>query len=79
MTVNAWLAATYPDNYLDLRGYLIANGLADAGITPTADDLADIASDTIPRSLMVDGVHLTDAAQVVMATQVYNFIQSKGW
>jgi lysophospholipase L1-like esterase len=78
-TINAWLAANYPNNYFDLRGYLISSGLAAAGITPTTSDNSDIASDTIPGSLLADGVHLNDAGQKVMAQKVHDVMVAKGW
>jgi lysophospholipase L1-like esterase len=77
--VNAWLASNYAADYFDMRSYLIASGLSAAGITPTSDDLADIAADTIPRSLLADGIHLTDAGQKVMAQKVHDLIVTRGW
>ena len=49
--LNNTLAATYPGHYLDLREYLVQNGLAAASITPTALDRDDIANDVPPTSL----------------------------
>lgn len=79
MEINASLASNYPNNYLDIRSYLISDGLTDAGITPTAQDLIDIAADTIPESLRSDTVHLNDAGQAVVAQKVYEFLANKGW
>lgn len=75
-----YLAATYPDNFCNIRRALIDDGLEMAGITPTSQDLADVAADTIPASLRSDYIHHTTAAYVkVIAPTVANFITSKGW
>jgi len=79
MEINNSSQALYPNNFLDIRRYLIDHGLADAGITPTADDLAHIAGDTIPPSLSYDGIHPNSAAKILIANQVYKFMNQKGW
>ncbi|RWQ35853.1 MAG: SGNH/GDSL hydrolase family protein [Mesorhizobium sp.] len=74
------LAAAFPANFFDVRRYLIDKGLADAGITPTAQDLIDIANDVVPRSLMTDGLHLTAVAYALVAQQVkLRFFTPNGW
>lgn len=66
-------------NYWNVRRYLIEDGLADAGITPTADDLAKIAADAPPPSLMSDSVHFNAIAYNLIANRLYEIISSKGW
>jgi hypothetical protein len=44
-------------NYVNLRKYTVEKALQDAGITPTAQDLADIALGKCPQSLLADGLH----------------------
>ncbi|MDR3512618.1 MAG: hypothetical protein P4L73_13365 [Caulobacteraceae bacterium] len=83
-TVNAGLAAAYSGYYLDIRTYLVQHGLADAGITPTTQDTADIAADIVPSSLrttsgVTDSQHLNAAGYNLVATQIYNFLVAKGW
>ncbi len=48
----------YGNKYLNSRKALVENGLAIAGITPTAQDETDIAAGTVPASLRSDDVHL---------------------
>jgi len=79
MEINNSSQTLYPNNYLDIRRYLIDNGLTDALITPTADDLTLIAGDTIPSSLSYDGIHPNDIAKGLITKQVYKFINQKGW
>jgi hypothetical protein len=76
---NKALADTYGDRFVDVRRQLIDNGLALVGITPTAQDLADVAADTVPASLRGDSIHLTDAGQGVVAHFVFARMVAKGW
>lgn len=65
---NATLKDTYGAHYCEVRRPLIDSGLAWAGITPTAGDQADIANDTVPRSLQTgDGFHLNSTGQKFVA------------
>lgn len=78
--INAALQAAYPNNYLDIRSWLIANGLAAVSITPTSDDTAAIAQDRIPPSLLSsDGLHLNANGYRAVAIAVYTWITAKGW
>jgi hypothetical protein len=61
------LAVRFGRRYLNVRRYLIDYGLADLGITPTAQDKTDIAAGTVPTSLRLDRVHHTVAAQQAIA------------
>ncbi|RWP64928.1 hypothetical protein [Mesorhizobium sp.] len=77
---NAELAAAFPDNYVDVRRYLIDRGLAALSITPTAQDLIDIGNDIVPDSLRIDNVHLTNAAYNLVALYVKATIFTpNGW
>lgn len=69
-TLNNDLAALYGSHYIDVRAYLIANGLTDAGISPTAQDTIDIGNDVIPTSLRTDTQHLTTAGYGSLAKRI---------
>jgi len=77
--VNAALAAAYPNNYVDLRAWIINSGLAAAGITPTAADTTAISEDRIPPSLMVDNLHLTGTGYTIIGTYLASVIRAKGY
>ena len=80
--INAYLAATYPNNYLDVREYLVTNALAimaAAGLTVQPADTTAIAGDAAPPSLRADDVHLHQPAYDAIGTQIANFIAAKGW
>lgn len=72
--VNAWILATYPDNNIDIYGYLLTQG------DGSADDIADVAVGLLPRSLRIeDGGHLNAAGSALWAAKVNEFIATKGW
>lgn len=54
--VNAVLKDAYGDHFLDFRSYLLENGLDDANIEPTDEDLDDIDNGYIPSSLLQDNL-----------------------
>jgi hypothetical protein len=77
--VNSRLAALYPENYLDIRSYLVNESIHDQSITPTSDDLTKMAGDTLPSSIMVDSVHYTVATAATVAQQIHDWLSAKGW
>ena len=78
--INTRLAALYPGRFLDIRRYLIDQAIYDAGITPTADDLAHMADDTLPPSIMLDARHYTGPiARLIAEKKVAPFLTQKGW
>lgn len=76
---NSMLSQKSGNHYLDVRRYLIDRGLADAGVTPTSQDLADIAADTVPSSLRRGKVHLTATAYRLVAEQVAKKLSALGY
>lgn len=46
-------------------------GLADAGMTPTADDLAKIAIGQVPSQLLIDSVHYKDVTRTIIGNLIY--------
>lgn len=64
--------AAFGRKWLDLHGYLVAYGLADAGLTATAEDNVAIGNDLVPPSLLADAVHYTDKTKNLIGVQVYN-------
>lgn len=80
ITTNASLKAAYPSNFLDIRAWLIANGLAMVGLTKTADDTSAISQDRIPPSLLAaDGLHFNAHGYKAIAIGVQAKIIDMGW
>lgn len=80
IATNAALKEAFPNNYVDMRRHIIDNGLALAGITPTAEDLAAIAADTLPPSLTADGLHPNAVCrEFVTAPKLREELALRGW
>ncbi|OLT33666.1 hypothetical protein BJF84_21260 [Rhodococcus sp. CUA-806] len=78
LAIDAWLAATYPDNFVNLRSWLIANGLSLQSLTPTTADNTAIAGNTIPPQLLTDGIHYTDATHAIVKTKIVAELTPEG-
>ncbi len=72
--LNRDLALAYPNNFLDIRSYLV--NLYDPS---SAVDVADFQDDVPPTSLRADGVHLNATGAMAVARRVLAFIAAKGW
>ena len=77
--VNEELSKEFGDNFLDIRKYMLAYGLEDAGITPTQQDMDDIAKGEIPSSLRSDYVHGNRHYHRLLGQQVYRRMQYLGY
>ena len=76
---NTRLQSEFGDNCLDIRGYLLAQGLSDAGITPTEEDNKCIAEGEIPKSLRSDESHGTAEFYRIVGEQVYAKLVALGY
>lgn len=87
----AAMRAEFGRYFISLRQYLAAPlfgedgttitscfGLADAGLTPTPEDLTAIASGTVPPQLLSDSVHYTSAAKTVIGNMLYKKMAELG-
>lgn len=81
VAANAGIAAVAGSRFLDIRQWLIDNGIAAAGLTATTDDLADISNGIVPRSLRAadQSVHWNDYGQIAVATAVRQKLQVLGY
>ncbi len=77
--VDAKFFAEFGRRFIAIRQYMIEFGLQDAGITATTQDIADIASGTVPTSLRADTVHFTADGYQIVAQQVFNRLNEFGW
>jgi lysophospholipase L1-like esterase len=76
---NPALAAAFPDNYFDIRRWMIDHGLAAVGLTATSDDLTAIAEDRIPPALLYDGTHPNGLGRQAIAIAIAAWLRAKGW
>jgi lysophospholipase L1-like esterase len=74
MKLNSELAATYGDNFLDIRSFMVAQ--SDQGNPGQAQE---IDKDLPSSKLRFDGIHLTGDGDEVVGRRIIEFIRSKGW
>lgn len=78
-SINDAYAEIAGTDWIDTRGWLIRNGLAEMGITPTAQDTIDIGNNQIPSSLMHDTTHLNVAGRTAEGRFLARVMIAKGW
>jgi hypothetical protein len=77
--INAYLAATYGNHFLNVRSFLVQGALSDAGIATTTSDQADINNDIPPGDLRFDNLHLNAVGYTEVAKYLYaNFSLLEG-
>jgi lysophospholipase L1-like esterase len=74
MRVNGELASRYPDNFIDIHGYLVSLFQPDNVL-----DILDHNNDLVPRSLRFDTIHLNDTGCNAVAAKIRDFIAAKRW
>ena len=77
--LEARMLQEYGDKYINLREYISANGMKDAGLEPTETDLAEMAQGKVPDSLLSDPVHGNHYFYELIGKQVYNKILELGY
>jgi hypothetical protein len=70
VAINVHEAAEYPNNFLDVRSYLVT--LYDPA---NANDLADHHADIPPSTLRYDNIHLNAAGYTLVAKCIYSWLQ----
>jgi hypothetical protein len=79
LVLNSRYRRQWGRRYVDVRGYLINYGLSDAGVTPTSQDIADIAAGIVPSSLRSDALHLNTSGYIIVAALVKLRLKELGW
>ena len=80
METNAAYAARYGALYFDLQSYMCSPQIwIDAGVSPTADDLAAQARGNKPPSLSLDDLHFNGAGDAAVAKALRRFVVALGW
>ena len=74
------LAAAWPDNAIDIWGFVRDNGLSLSGITPTAADVTAQSGGGMPPSLTSDGLHYTEGTRrKVLAPFILSELIRRDW
>jgi lysophospholipase L1-like esterase len=74
IALNNELAATYPQNYLDIRAFLVQQ--SNPGDWQEAQDLQE---DVPASSLRFDAIHLNGHGSEMVARRIKEYIEAKGW
>lgn len=77
--LEGYMEATFGNKYINLRKYLVEQGLNDAGITPTPEDLGNLESGSVPHSLRSDAIHGNSFYYRLIGEQVYKRILDLGY
>jgi len=71
IAINNWIVATYPNNSIDIRSYLVSQYNASV-----PQDVIDFGHDLVPSSLRYDSLHLNAAGNLLVAQKVSAFIKA---
>lgn len=74
--------AEFGDRFIAAKKYLVEFGLADAGITPTEQDLTDMVNYVIPLPLCsstTDRLHWSATGYSVLANLIFKKLNQLGW
>lgn len=80
-SIDTAMMQAFGNRYINVRKYLTEDGLADAGITPTAQDRARRSSGMVPASFLATSgsQELNGKAYTLIGKLVYNRMQSLGY
>ena len=77
--INTTLEQAFGDHFVDIRAYLLENGLEKAGITPTEQDKKELEWGEIPSSLRVDQIHGNYLFYQIVGEYVAEQLEQKGY
>ena len=78
-SLESTMESAYGNRYINLREYIVENGLEQTGVEPTAEDLAAIEVGSVPPSLLSDPVHFNANGYKVIANAVYERMWELGY
>ena len=73
------LAQCFGKHYVNLRGYMVTNGLNDAGFAPTQADRDSVAKGVVPPQLLADDCHFTTTGYNLIAKLVFERMKELGY
>ena len=73
------LRLCFGKHYINLREYMVTNGLADAKYKPTQTDKDSIAKGVVPPQLLADDCHFTTTGYNIIAKLVYERMKELGY
>ena len=73
------MTSEFGDRYINLREYIVKNGLEQQGLDATAEDMNAIKEGAIPPSLLKDEVHFNSSGYKVIGQAVYERMIKLGY
>ena len=73
------LSLCFGKHYINLRKYMVANGLTDAKYVATQADKDSIAKGVVPPQLLADNCHFTTTGYNIIAKLVYKKMKDLGY
>lgn len=78
--LEAAMEKEYGEKYINLREYMSARAMADAGLEPTTEDSAQMKQGATPYSLMAeDHLHFNSTAYELIGNLIYNTMNELGY
>lgn len=74
-----YLQEIYGDRFLNIREYLSAEGIYDAGLKPSTEDLDRMAKGMIPKALLSDDVHFNATGYKMIGNYMYERMKALGY
>ena len=80
-SIDAAMMQAFGNRYINVRKYLVEDGMADAGLSLTSKDKLYISQGMVPESFIssADGVELNGKAYALIGRLVYNRMESLGY
>ena len=80
-SIDTAMMQAFGNHYVNVRKYLVEDGLSDAGISPTSEDRINISEGMLPRSFVTTAntIDLNGKAYGVIGRLIYNRMESLGY
>lgn len=73
------LTNAFGNHYINLRSYLVKDGLKDADLTPSQIDTDSIMQNQVPLQLLIDGTHFTSIGYALVGKLVAKRFKELGY
>ena len=73
------LTKKYGDKFFNWREYASTNALYDFGLNPTEEDLTEMSKGSMPKTLLIDSVHLCAAGYAILGFKIIERFKNLGY
>lgn len=73
------LTSKYGDKFFNWREYASTNALYDFGLTPSEEDETAMSAGSMPKTLLIDGVHLCAAGYAILGYKIIERFKNLGY